>query len=269
VDSSRRELLRTAAGVASLVAAGGTRASDAQSPMPGGDGAMKHRSYMGKMLYLTDGVGETGREWFHVTIQPDGTRTMRATCEMDDDQLLRDVVLTIDPDWFPVDAFVRLSIEGKLVGSSWFHFTRNSAECQGFTAKEGRVTQNFSTEGRVGFFGAHQLHGDAWACATLGRDKDRSFAAGDLNFSSSHLPNGGSGPILVPTPDDFMTKKYVGDEPLEVAAGSFDTRHFQFFVSDFPPIDVWTRGADFVPVKLRWDLLNQSYELVELTGDAI
>ena len=52
---------------------------------------MSHRSYRGKMLYLTDGVGEMGREWFHVTVQPDGTRTMRATCEMDDDRLLRDV----------------------------------------------------------------------------------------------------------------------------------------------------------------------------------
>ena len=29
---------------------------------------MNHRSYRGKMLYLTDGVGEMGREWFHVTV---------------------------------------------------------------------------------------------------------------------------------------------------------------------------------------------------------
>jgi hypothetical protein len=52
---------------------------------------MKHRSYKGKLLYLTDGQGEMGRETFHVTIQPDGTRTMRATCEMDDDRLISDV----------------------------------------------------------------------------------------------------------------------------------------------------------------------------------
>ena len=39
-----------------------------------------HRSYRGKMLYITDGVGEMGREYFSVTVQPDGERTLRAQC---------------------------------------------------------------------------------------------------------------------------------------------------------------------------------------------
>ena len=92
---------------------------------------MNHRSYRGKMLYLTDGLGEMGREWFHVTVQPDGSRTLRATCEMDDDRLLRDVVMTVSKNWYPVDAFVRLSIVEKLVGSSWFNFTDGTAGCFG------------------------------------------------------------------------------------------------------------------------------------------
>ncbi len=81
------------------------------------------------------------------------------------------------------------------------------------------------------------------------------------------MPNGGSGPTLVPTPADFIRKKYVGQELVSVPAGQFQTEHFQFFVADTPPIDVWTLGADFIPVKLRWDLLKQDYELVELDGD--
>ena len=52
----------------------------------------------------------------------------------------------------------------------------------------------------------------------------------------------------------------------EVAAGSFDNRHFRFYVADNPPIDVWTLGSDFIPVRLRWDLLKQSDDLVELEG---
>jgi len=255
------------AGVATFIAARDALADDNEGHSAVTNSSMNHRSYRGKMLYLSDGVGETGREWFHVTIQPDGTRTMRATCEMDDDRLLRDVVTTVDANWYPIDAFVRLSVEEKLVGSSWFHFTDNAAECQGFTSQEGRVSQHFATEERVGFFGAHQLHGDAWACATLERDQNLGPDATDVNFSSSHLPNGGSGPILVPTPAEFMSKKYVGRDQIEVAAGSFETKHFQFFVADYPPIDVWTLGSDFIPVRLRWDLLKQSYDLVELEGD--
>jgi hypothetical protein len=228
---------------------------------------MKHRSYQGKMLYISDGVGETGREWFHVNIQPDGTRTMRATCEMDDDRLLRDVIVTVDENWLPLDAFVRLSIEEQLVGSTWFSFTDGAAECRGYTAKDGRFEQHFDTHGRVGFFGAHQLHGDAWACATLQRDARFNNETEHPNFSTSHLPNGGSGPELVPTSPGFLRKERIGEEQIEVAAGKFDTQHFQFFVSDHPPIDIWTFGTDYIPVKLRWDLLKQSYELVELTGN--
>jgi len=268
METDRRAVLRVMAGAASLLAAPRmAQAEDDTAHPPLKKSVIHHRSYRGKMLYLTDNVGETGREWFHVTIQPDGTRTMRATCEMDDDQLLRDVVLTVDDHWYPIDAFVRLTVDAKPVGSSWFHFTRNTAECQGFTTQEGRVTQHFATEGRIGFFGAHQLHGDAWACATLARDQGLTPATPDLNFSSSHLPNGGSGPTLVPTPADFIRKQYVGDEPIEVAAGNFETKHFQFFVADFPPIEIWTLGSDFIPVRLRWDLLKQSYDLVELEGD--
>jgi hypothetical protein len=79
---------------------------------------MQHRSYRGKVSYVTDGVGEMGREMFHVTIQPDGTRTLRATCELDDDRLLRDVVHTVDKDWRPVDAFVRLTIAEQTAGAA-------------------------------------------------------------------------------------------------------------------------------------------------------
>lgn len=145
--------------------------------------------------------------------------------------------------------------------------TASPGPCQGFTTQEGRVTQHFETAGRIGFFGAHQLHGDSWACATLQRDQDLTPTTPDLNFSSSHLPNGGSGPTLVPTPADFINKQYVGEEKITVAADSFATKNFQFFVADYPPIDVWTLGSDFIPVRLRWDLLNQSYDLVELQGD--
>lgn len=32
---------------------------------------MRHRTIIGKLAYLTDGVGEEGREYFHITVQPD------------------------------------------------------------------------------------------------------------------------------------------------------------------------------------------------------
>ncbi len=65
----------------------------------------------------------------------------------------------------------------------------------------------------------------------------------------------------------FLRRKYIGDERIDVTAGGFRTRHFQFLVADKPPIEIWATGEDFIPVRMRWDLLRQSYELVELTGE--
>ena len=151
---------------------------------------MKHRSYRGRVSYLTDGVGEMGREMFHVTIQPDGTRTMRATCELDDDRLLRDVVTTVDKQWRPLDAFVRLTINEQLAGTSWFRFTTRIAECESFTAKEGRVHQIFDIEERVAELGTHPVHADAWGLAQVDR-KNASAQAPSLRFSTSTQPCGG------------------------------------------------------------------------------
>jgi hypothetical protein len=229
---------------------------------------VKHRSYSGKVLYLTDGKGEMGRETFYVTIQPDGTRTMRAVCEMDDDRLLRDVVITVDKDWRPVDAFVRLTIEEKFFGSSWFRFTDTTAECQGYTMKEGRINQVFETTERTASFGTHPVHGDAWGLAKFKERKPGGIIeASGINFSSSHLPNGGSGPYLMPS-TGRARRRYVGDEELKVPAGTFKTAHFQMLFNDYPPIDIWATPEDCVPVRLRWDLLKQTYDLVELSGDA-
>ncbi len=225
---------------------------------------MRHRSYHGKVLYLTDDIGEMGREWFYVTIQPGGTRTMRATCEMDNDRLVRDVVMTVDANWYPVDAFVRLTINEALVGTSWFYFTDNSAECQAYTSREGRISQSFETDKRTRTFGAHPVHGDAWGLAGWKRDKKIDENGNAIIFSSSHLPNGGSGPYLHPIDPTLARINYIGFENVTVPAGTFYTEHFQFLVGDYPPIDIWSYSDDCIPVRLRWDLLNQSYDLVEL-----
>lgn len=229
-------------------------------------GGPLHRHYRGKMLYLTDGVGEMGREFFSVTIQPDGERTLRAQCEMDDDLLLRDVVLTVDHRWAPRDAFLRLTVGGELLGSSWFCFDDRQAECQGLTRIEGRVNQRFIVEESIESFGTHALHGDAWVVGRLrqwqGKPEDFSLAT----FASSHLPNGASGPLLMPCGPGFSRIHDLGEVELEVPAGRFGCRHIRIEVPGVDDFDVWAGGADCLPVRLRSDKLRQTYELVELEG---
>ena len=218
------------------------------------------------MLYITDGVGEMGREYFSVTVQPDGERTLRAQCEMDDDRLLRDVVLTVDAHWRPRDAFVRLTINEMLVGSSWFTFTQTQAECQAFTATEGRVSQQLEHQPAIESLGTHALHGDAWVVGRLrqyhGSPQDFPLAT----FATSTLANGGSGPVLVPLAAGYSRITDLGRERIEVPAGNFDTRHISIDVPGVDQFEVWAGGEDCLPVKLLSHTLHQTYVLTEIEG---
>src|SRR5206468_816151 len=53
------------------------------------------RRYEGKVGYFGEGGVETGREFFSVTVETDGTRTLRSLCEMDQVNLIRDVTYTV------------------------------------------------------------------------------------------------------------------------------------------------------------------------------
>ena len=69
---------------------------------------------------------ERGREFFTITVHTDGKRTLRAHCEIDDPPtVLRDVVLSLDSDNYPLDCFVRLTLDDKFEGSGWMRFTDN------------------------------------------------------------------------------------------------------------------------------------------------
>ncbi len=226
---------------------------------------MKHRTYGGKLLYLTDGTGEMGREWFTVTVYGDGSRTLRARCEMDDDQLLRDVTNTVGPDWRPRDAFVRLTFEDEFVGSGWYRFGEHLAECEAWTAVEGRVSYRRDLEQRPPSLGAHPVCCDTWhTAAAWHQDPSPGVTRLERIAMTSFLPNGGSGPELVFTDLDV---EYRGEEEITGPAGTFATRHFASFragaAKDRPPVEVWAFSDDFVPARLRWDLLGQTYELVE------
>ena len=128
--------------------------------------ALKQRSYRGAMRYSL-GSRENGRESFLVTVQPDGLRTLRAQCELDDDQLLRDVTLTVDADWRPLTAFIQLTIAGKFAGATWYRFAAGEIVVEGYNAVAGRISQQVPLTRPADAFGAHPIHGDAWNLARL------------------------------------------------------------------------------------------------------
>ncbi|MBM3560092.1 MAG: hypothetical protein FJX53_09520, partial [Alphaproteobacteria bacterium] len=84
---------------------------------------MRHRTFHGRIDYVTDGVGEMGREWFTLTAHGNGDRTSRTLTEMDDYELVRDVTYTVDRLFRPKDCFTRVMVADRLVGTGWCRFT--------------------------------------------------------------------------------------------------------------------------------------------------
>jgi hypothetical protein len=75
-----------------------------------------YRSVSGEVLYLHDDAGQVGHENFIITKDLNLNRTLRAICRIYQEDLLRDVTYTVDQNWIPQDAFVRLSVDGVFKG---------------------------------------------------------------------------------------------------------------------------------------------------------
>lgn len=223
---------------------------------------MHTRSARGRIDYIRDGKGVSGREFFSVTVSQSGDRTLRAQCEMDDIGLLRDVIQTVSKDWFPRDSDVRLAQHGKFMGVGWFRCDATGIACEAFTLAEGRVTQRVETGRPVRIIASHPLMTDGWQCAAFDHARSDRIQTVEPWANTSPRPDGGSGPMI-----GIGTKviEYVGEERITVPAGTFSTRHYRLIASNpaTPPLETWVMGDDSQFVKMRWDLLRSDYVLAE------
>lgn len=228
---------------------------------------MKHRRYGGIIRHIHDNGNEVGREWFTISVHRD-QRTVRALCELEGEEIVRDTTYTVDGDWRPLDCFVRLSVNDAFQGSGWFLFTDHAIECETFTADAGRVSQTVSVARRPPVFVPHPLVCDGWQTAALSDVKPGQVQHIHGAADSSPLPHGGSGPMIGLTDKAF---RYEGEETITVPAGTFQTRHYDLLPSntDWPPLGLWVAGEDRQLIKARWDLRERDYVLTELWGDMV
>ena len=159
-----------------------------------------HRTIKGHIHYTSDKPGrqgqERGREHYTITVHGDGRRTLRAHCEIDDaPNVLRDVVLTLDRQWRTRDAFVRLSVGDQTVGSSWFLFSDDHAECEGWTQERGRISERVDYDRQPAIFGTHPIQGDAWHLHSVDRSQGPRVQVYDRFLMSSLDHRGATGPV--------------------------------------------------------------------------
>jgi hypothetical protein len=238
---------------------------------------MAHRTLRGTIRYTSnkpDRLGqERGREYFMLTCQADGIRTLHAHCEIDDaPNVVRDVLLSMDALGRPLDATVRLTVGDRFEGVGSMRFSEQLAECETLNQRDGRISQRLDLKARVPCLGAHPICGDALSLRLydLSAGPGRQFFSNLMLTSPDH--RGASGPLLFPL---GFGLEYVGEERVTVAAGQFDARHFRYvdtagqLPQEHPPYDVWcTADDDYVFLKgTVGGYMQTYYELTELVDN--
>ena len=235
-----------------------------------------HRSIRGTIAYTSnkpDRMGqERGREYFSMDVHSDGHRSVTAHCEIDDrPSVMRDITYSLDGDWMPTDCFVRLSVDDRFTGSAWFRFAETFAECETWTAVEGRATQRMELAKPLVTFQNHAIACDAWHLRLYDRSQGPGTQVIDEVLLSSPDHRGATGPMLFRI---AMGIEYVGEESIEIAAGRFDALHFRFVSTpglpqEHPPYDVWCSNDEdylFLRGTVGGYMLTH-YELTDLQHD--
>lgn len=206
-----------------------------------------------------DGVA-TGREWFSLHHHPGG-RVVRAMCQMNDEALIRDTTWTLDQGWRPIDGHVRVILDGRIVGSTWFRFDGATVRCEGRTASHGDISQLRASDRPYEFLGLHALVADGLVAAVRGRNLPGTERI-IHGITCSYSRNGETELLALPIDIGVI---YVGREHVTVPAGIFDADRFAVrWRSEWPAADYWVTGDDFVFLKSSWTVSGLTCLLTSL-----
>lgn len=232
---------------------------------------MSRRHYAGRIEAISDTKGLRGTERFSVSVAPDGSRTLHATCEIFDRNVSKDVVYSVDASWHPIDSYVRLIKNGSLLGTGWFRFGEKEMEVETWNAELGRISQRVARDEPLRTFGPHPLSCDVWHLPAFDHSSDQRVQRMHDTMLSSLEHDGCSGPMLHPI---VFGIEYIGRERIRVRAGEFEVDRYQFALEgslpqEHPLEELWCTPDDFVLVKIRvGGYLATTYELVEFSESA-
>ncbi|MEM6626653.1 MAG: hypothetical protein AAF719_08120 [Pseudomonadota bacterium] len=232
---------------------------------------VKHVTRKGYIEYRIDSPsfpdGHWGFEDFTLTRHSDGARTLRAHCELwDEDVLIRDVVQSVDKDFTPHDFYARLTKSDAFYGAALYRFTDDEVILEGFNKEDGVISDKRPFGPHMRGFGTHALNADGWMAAKFDRSQGPRQHTFENNLLTSIDHRGATGPAFATT--SASTMKYFGEETVHVKAGAFDCYHFAFVLTsnDHPPYHFWvTADGDFMFVKGSVDApYNWTFELIDL-----
>ena len=224
---------------------------------------------------------ERGREHFAITVNGDGSRSLRSHCVIQDPPLVeRDVQLSVDTAFRPRHAQVRIRVGDKEEGVAGFLFDGRTVASHGRTTGGEQFHEVHELLTPTGFFVTHPIQADAWLLASLGAGSDPATFRVENFPTCSNDHRGATGPRLS-MHEPGIDIHFLGTETVTVEAGRFTGLHFCYgdpdanpygsnTAGEHPRYHVWTSAdGDYVLLKARVDgYMETEYELVALTrGD--
>lgn len=227
---------------------------------------MTLRYTTGRLLYRKKSTGAVrGREDFSITENRDGTVTLMALAITDDSKFVRHVVYTKGHDGRPRDVFVRLQVNGALVGSGYFRVEGDVLHLTTDTAMTGHTVQTVNVP--TDFFAVvtHSVMLDGWI--VFNYDWETGGLQRRTFYNTSTLWNGTDGPL-----GRMETYRItaLADKEVVTPAGAFPCRHVRMD-ADFlkvPSSDIYVTGKHNVLVKYDWNELDLEYVLESLKEES-
>jgi hypothetical protein len=212
----------------------------------------------GRLSYRKRSTGvERGREDFWLTRNRDGSRTLRSVAMTDDSKFVRDVTFTLGADERPADVFVRLQVGAALIGTGYFRTEGDRLRVIVDGAETGHTEQVVPVPPRF-HITTHGVMHDGWPfwAYDLAKGGEQIITV----YNTSTRWNGTDGPL---GRLESLRLKLVGEEKLEVPAGTFPCRRFTLDTDTVkvPTSNIWVTGEDNVLVRYDWGELDLEYVL--------
>ena len=219
-------------------------------------------SILSGRIDLTGPDGETcDYERFILTVNPDGSRTLRTVTRSPKGDLLRDVSQTVAADWRPIEAVGRLYFKDEFQGTVMRRVIGD--QIQSFSWMPDAPMDHAVLEAPPRMtLGFHPIFHDAWKMSYL--DLGHPGYQEILTHTVSNTWNGRSLGHGVQIKGQV---RYDGTETIAVPAGHFECQRFTWLTSFGKELHVWRHGPHHLFVRLvvaGGDKRGSVYELATL-----
>jgi hypothetical protein len=195
-----------------------------------------------------------GSESFHMTMHPDGTRSLSMWYDLFARNSQFTVVLRSDREFRPLEGYVSYWTNGAFKGSTVI--TVRGASLRAATrGPNGLLSHELTVPARFSL-GTHPVSGDGW------HTWPDSVTASGVQESTIYSMEA-SADLTKPALGRLnpLTFERIGNERITVPAGTFDTVHYR--LQGFS--DIWITLPDRIMIRMISERADRDYSLVEFT----